>query len=255
MASVQSVDVATAFLQSDKYLPDSASVPSGQLRYSFASCPPRPAPYTYDIVGADADGQLPDLASVPSGQLRGNTGNDVDGQLPDLASVPSGQLCGNTGNDVDGQLPGSVSVPSDPLLSNMAIYPPKRVQLHGGYYFTTGISHPCYPTRRAREEDDSDSDDGTDSDLDEELEYVAPVPGRALGTRHVPRFDLDKLRPFEVMFVDNKEYEDSKLVAFVLVDVKSNARFKVDVSSKKHNGDALARIVSNHCASWRRHPP
>ena len=134
----------------------------------------------------------------------------------------------------------------DPLLSNIAIYPPASVQLSDRYCLTTGIPHPCYPTRRAREEDGSGSDDDTDSDVEEEFEYVAPVAGRALGTRHVPRFDLDKLRPFEVMFVDNKDYEESSLVAFVLVDVKSNARFKLDVSSKKHNGNALARIVSQN---------
>ena len=39
------------------------------------------------------------------------------------------------------------------------------------------------------------------------IEYISPVAGRALGEQPVPRFDLNKLRPFEVMFVDNKEYE------------------------------------------------
>ena len=241
MGGVQSRDVAECFLQSE-LLPDSASAP----RYSYTACPPRPAPYPYNIIDVDKGGQLPDLASVPSGQLCGSASDDKGGQLPDSVSVPSGQLRGSTSDDEGGQLPDSDSVPSDPLLSNLALYPPKPVQLRGGYCFTTGVSRPCYPAQRAREEDASDSDDSADSDLEEELEYVAPVPGRALGTRHVPRFDLDKLRPFEVMFVDNKEYEDSPLVAFVLVDVKSNARFKVDVSSKKHNGDALARIVSQN---------
>ena len=52
------------------------------------------------------------------------------------------------------------------------------------------------------------------------------------------------------MYVDNKDYpcvtRGGKLVAFVLVDLKTLAIFKVDVRSKKHNGLALRKLVSEN---------
>jgi hypothetical protein len=50
-----------------------------------------------------------------------------------------------------------------------------------------------------------DDDSVLDSDNDE-LEYEAEALGRRLGIQNMPRFDLDKLRPFEAVFVDNKDY-------------------------------------------------
>ena len=55
--------------------------------------------------------------------------------------------------------------------------------------------------------DDTCSDEGDKSKL--EIRYISPVAGRALGAVPVPRFDLKKIRPFEVMFGDNKEYEQA----------------------------------------------
>ena len=96
-------------------------------------------------------------------------------------------------------------------------------------------------------QDDNDNDELTDDEL-EEFEYVAPVVGRSLGTQSVPRFNLDELRPFEVMFADNKDYEMSvrggRQVAFVLYDVKSTAKFKVDLFKKSDNGLAFRKIVA-----------
>ena len=54
--------------------------------------------------------------------------------------------------------------------------------------------------------DDDNSLDPYDSEQDEEeLEYIAPSIGRELGEQNVPRFDLEKLRPFEAVLVDNKD--------------------------------------------------
>ena len=63
----------------------------------------------------------------------------------------------------------------------------------------------------------------------------------------MPRFDLETLRPFEVMFADNKDYPaeaELSCTAFVLVDVKSNARFKMDVPRKTFNGMAFRRLIA-----------
>jgi hypothetical protein len=104
------------------------------------------------------------------------------------------------------------------------------------------------------EEDFEDTDDGSDDDepLDLiELEYTAPVAGRSLGIQPVPqlsRFELEALRPFEIMFADNKDYEQpvrgGKQVTFVLYDLKSTGKFKVDLASKAHNGTAFRKIVA-----------
>ena len=67
------------------------------------------------------------------------------------------------------------------------------------------------------------------------------------GIQSVPRFDLNETRPFEVMFADNKDYDvvvrGGRQVAFVLYDLKSTAKFVVDVVSKAHNGNAFRRIM------------
>ena len=94
---------------------------------------------------------------------------------------------------------------------------------------------------------DTDEDDASEPD-DDDYEYVAPVAGRALGIQPVPRFDVDKLRPFEVMFADNKQYDvpvrGGRQQAFVLYDLKSTAKFKVDVFKKSSNGIAFSKIVA-----------
>ena len=63
----------------------------------------------------------------------------------------------------------------------------------------------------------------------------------------VPRFDLDKLRPFEVMFVDNKDYDDpvrgDYKTSLVFIDLKSQAKFKVDQKSKNENGKSFLQIA------------
>ena len=94
--------------------------------------------------------------------------------------------------------------------------------------------------------DDTSSDEGNESKL--EIQYVSPVAGRALGAVPVPRFDLAKLRPFEVMFVDNKDYEQAvrggRQTTFILYDVCSTAKFKVDIFKKTENGVALREILA-----------
>jgi len=66
------------------------------------------------------------------------------------------------------------------------------------------------------------------------------------------RYDVSKLKPFEVMYVDNKNYpctvRGGKLTAFVLVDLKTLAIFKIDVTSKAFNGRALRKILSDEGA-------
>jgi len=105
----------------------------------------------------------------------------------------------------------------------------------------------------APSEDDYDdpNDDAEYDHLAVEVEYVAPVAGRSLGFQAVPqisRFDLETLRPFEIMFADNKDYEQQvrggRQIAFVLYDLKSTAKFKIDLFSRIENGKAFRSIMA-----------
>ena len=112
-----------------------------------------------------------------------------------------------------------------------------------------GLSHKVMPVVPADPiYDDVNEAEGSDPDPLFDIDYIAPVVGRSLGTQHVPRYDIDKLRPFEVMFCDNKDYEQvvrgGKQHAFVVYDLKSTAKFKVDVAKKDDNGYAFRRIVA-----------
>ena len=96
--------------------------------------------------------------------------------------------------------------------------------------------------------EDEDSTDDEAEDLDEEeLDFNPAIAGRDHGLQKVPRFDLDKLRPFEVMFVDNKDYDDpvrgDYKTSLVFIDLKSQAKFKVDQRSKKENGKSFREIA------------
>ena len=97
--------------------------------------------------------------------------------------------------------------------------------------------------------DDDNELDPCDSEPDEEeLEYIAPMIGRELGEQNVPRFDLEKLRPFEAMFVDNKDYpcqiRGGAKSCLIFVDYKTRTKHKVDVHNKTQNGQAFKRIVA-----------
>jgi hypothetical protein len=98
-------------------------------------------------------------------------------------------------------------------------------------------------------DDDTDSDNGSDcEDQYADASFEAAVAGRELGTQPVPRYDLQVLRPFEIMFVDNKDYtclvRGGTATALVFIDYLTRLKFKVDLRSKKHNGKAFRAIVA-----------
>ena len=96
--------------------------------------------------------------------------------------------------------------------------------------------------------DDDNNLDQADSDSDEDLEYMAPVAGRQLGEQNVPRFDIKKLRPFEAVFVDNKDYATAvrggATTTLIFIDYLSRTKHKIDLTSKAHNGKAFKQIVA-----------
>jgi hypothetical protein len=87
-------------------------------------------------------------------------------------------------------------------------------------------------------------------------DYVVDSPGESFSAdgfinrgHDLHRYDVAKLRPFEVMYCDNFDYpcpvRGGKLTGFVMVCPKTFTIFKVDVKSKAHNGRAFRKLVAD----------
>ena len=76
----------------------------------------------------------------------------------------------------------------------------------------------------------------------------APVAGRMMRVQISPRFDIYKLKPFEVMFCDNKDFpclvRGGAVTALIFIDYLSRAKCKVDLRSNTLNDLAFRRIIS-----------
>ena len=98
--------------------------------------------------------------------------------------------------------------------------------------------------------DDSNENDADDLDSDNfsNTEYKAAVAGRQYGIMLVPRVDLHTIRPFELMFCDNKDYpcpvRGDWSTTFIVIDYLTRAKFKCDIRSKTHNGKAFERVIA-----------
>ena len=119
-------------------------------------------------------------------------------------------------------------------------------------WLATQLSALCMPVNHHPVFDDpsDDGEAGLDSLAVGDMEYGAPVAGRRLGVQSVPRFALDKLRPFEAMFVDNKDYPCGVVggypTTFIFVCYKTRLKAKVDIQRKTENGQAFLRIVARY---------
>ena len=74
-----------------------------------------------------------------------------------------------------------------------------------------------------------------------EVEYQAEEFGRVY-SKGIPRHDISKIRPFEIVFCDNKDYDcpqrGGHTTALVFVCLKTLAKHKVDLVRKAYNGRA-----------------
>ena len=91
---------------------------------------------------------------------------------------------------------------------------------------------------------DSDDSEGSHDDLG----YIAAVAGRQLGEQNVPRFDIDKLRPFQITVADNKDcpcaVRGGAVTTLIFIDHKTRTKHKIDLRTKANNGIAFGRIVA-----------
>ena len=97
--------------------------------------------------------------------------------------------------------------------------------------------------------DDDNDEDCEDPDLAHGLPVIeSKFVGRRLEIQAVPRFDLYKVKPFEVMFADNKDYpcyvRGGFKTTFLFVDYKTRANYKVYLRSKTENDTAFGTVVS-----------
>ena len=94
---------------------------------------------------------------------------------------------------------------------------------------------------------DEDSDDeGHEHEEDDDFEYTAEVAGREL-IQKPPRLDIPGLRPFEIMFVDEKDYDEIQRggakSALLMVDARTDWWDKEDQATKKDMGVSFRKIV------------
>jgi hypothetical protein len=99
-------------------------------------------------------------------------------------------------------------------------------------------------------DDNTDEDDGSEPESEGPSQYRADVAGRELGIQAVPRFDLKKLKLWEVCFIDNKDFpcavRGGAKTALLFIDVKSRMKAVIELSSKKQNGVAMNNIISRY---------
>ena len=94
--------------------------------------------------------------------------------------------------------------------------------------------------------DDADNLTGHEHGEWTAVEFESERIGRDIN-ESIPRYDIDNLRPFEVMFTDNKDYDCPQrggyTTALVLICLKSLSKFKADIVYKSSNGVATQRIL------------
>ena len=106
-------------------------------------------------------------------------------------------------------------------------------------------------TRTELDSDDSDVEDDafdlTEFQLYEaEGSFKAQTPGQV--TSHaVPHFNIKKLKPWEVFFADGKDYDCTQHggidMSLIILELKSNAWFKVDCQRKLQYGKAIRTLM------------
>ena len=77
-------------------------------------------------------------------------------------------------------------------------------------------------------------------------EWEAAVKGRASEAKP-PRFDIQELKPWEVMFADEKEFPTPQRggtkTSFILLDYKSDAWFFKAETTKTQHDDSFRKIM------------
>ena len=94
--------------------------------------------------------------------------------------------------------------------------------------------------------DEESGDEGYEHEDDDSYEYTAEIAGREL-IQKPPRLDIPGLRPFEIMFADEKDYDEIQRggakSALIMVDAHTDWWEKVDQATKKDMGISFRKMV------------
>ena len=111
------------------------------------------------------------------------------------------------------------------------------------YYYDSDSDVEIYELEPEEEDDPGYFEDVVDVSKEK---FKAAIAGRSAVARP-PRFDIKQIRPWEIMFVDEKEYDVTQrggyTTSFILVDLKSDAWFKMDQTSKKQHGESFYTLM------------
>ena len=84
------------------------------------------------------------------------------------------------------------------------------------------------------------------TDEPDHSDWVAAVKGRASESKP-PRFNIDELKPWEIMFADEKEYPTTQCgvtkTSFILLEMKSDGWFFKAEHSQTQPGDSFRKIM------------
>ena len=105
-------------------------------------------------------------------------------------------------------------------------------------------------------DDDNELDPYESEPEDVDFEYVTQIAGRELGEQGIPRFVLQKLRPFEAVFVDNKDcpcaVRGGATTTLLFVDYKTRTKHKVDLKAKTQMARPFRRLWPSRVYRSRR---
>ena len=101
-------------------------------------------------------------------------------------------------------------------------------------------------TAKAEDAEDSDYEDAPAPEQPFQAEWEAAVKGRATEAKP-PRFNIQELKPWEVMFADEKEFPTPQRggtkTSFILLEYKSDAWFFKAETTKTQHGDSFRKIM------------
>ena len=119
-------------------------------------------------------------------------------------------------------------------------------------YSASGLSEEDYEDSESQSDGDDDVSDSDIVEWETKLMDELSVSNKQFTTReptqHQARFDVDALKPYEVMMADNKsfpcEVRGGHQTTFLLIDVKTQRKYVVKLERKISNHIAMSEIIA-----------
>ena len=109
-------------------------------------------------------------------------------------------------------------------------------------------------------EEPIEDDEGLMNEGIQDWEFTAPVAGRQIVAKPLRFENITKIRPWEYMFVDEKEYDIPQrggwTTSLILLELRGDAWFKVDETRKTQHGRSFRKLMIQngvHLLDYPRH--